>query len=335
LAQHVRELSFYLGMPAAVLGALGCLALVVRNDFRRLMLLAGVPALFNLVALGKIWQSRQLLPMTPFIAALIVLGWRHIAAASAAREGRRTLEWAVIAVCCFTWLAPMLVVRVSDGPRAPYGRLWSPVLWTRWQSAANHNQAEIRTLVRDATVDSVAILTDTWDADRYLHLALQESGYASIASEAAGESCAKTVELFSRGDRRILHIRLHQPFLPNWPQFAAARLETWARPCVADWRPARLVWLVPLEQLWWSLSDSSTGAVEAARSHALTTIAEDRYSPQLAIDLPRTELEMPLRGYRREIEQLRSPGTQWRAETLEDAERLMAGRVWPSTASRP
>jgi len=291
-----------------------------------------VPMLFNLVALGKIWQSRQLLPMTPFLAALLVLGWQHVVSASPERESRTALKWSVIAVCAFAWFAPILLVRVSDGPRAPYGRLWSPLLWRRWQDAANVNQAEIRALVQNTQVDSTAILTDTWDGDRYLHLALQETGYAPLDRDVTAEPCAKTTETFSRGKRRILHIRLHQPFLPNWPLFAAERLETWARPCVESWKPSRLAWLVPLEQLWWSLTDSTSSQLQSARVRALVTIAESRYSPQLVVNLSPSHLELPLRGYRREIEEVRSPAAsgRWRVESLQEAERLMAARVWPA-----
>ena len=51
--QHARELSLFLGIPAAILVALGCLALVRRRDYMRLLLLVGVPTLFNVIALER------------------------------------------------------------------------------------------------------------------------------------------------------------------------------------------------------------------------------------------------------------------------------------------
>jgi hypothetical protein len=336
-AQHARELSIFLGIPAGILVALGCFALAKRRDYRRLLLLAGVPALFNVVALGKIWQSRQLLPLTPFLAALIIIGWQHVVAVS--RQGRRrgALEWTVIALSALVWLAPILVVRVSDGPRAPYGRLWSPLLWTRWQDAANANQAEIRGLVATPLADSTAIITDTWDADRYLHLALQETGYHEIDLVKAPSACDRTAEMFARGSRRVLHVRLHQPFLPNWPQLAAARLQTWGTPCVVRWNAQRRVRLAPVWQLRRTLADSSGRLAQAARARALEVIARANYSPQLAIDIDVAALDALYRGYLSESMNEGRPVASDRSleEALRDAERRMAARVWASPASAP
>ena len=336
-AQHARELSFFLGIPAGVLAALGCFGLARRRDYRRLLLLGGVPALFNLVALGKIWQSRQLLTMTPFLAALLIYGWRHVVSQSRERKGRDPLEWTVIVLCCFAWVAPVLVVRVSDGPRAPYGRLWTPLLWRRWQHAANANQEEIRTLVENPRADSMAIITDTWDGDRYLHLALQETGYRQLENDDSYEACRKSAETFARGDRRILHIRLHQPFLPNWPQLAAARLEAWATPCITSWKPARLVRLAPIWQLQRSMADSTGSDLERVRARALATIAEAQYSPQLAVDLPTSGLDALHRGYVREAELTGPPVAIGLspADALREAENLMAARVWTSPLQTP
>jgi hypothetical protein len=337
LAQHARELSFFIGIPAGVLAAVGCLGVVRRRDYPRLLFLAGVPTLFNLVALGKIWQSRQLLPLTPFLASLIILGWRHVVSQSHQRLGRGPLEWTVIGVCCFAWFAPILVVRVSDGPRAPYGRLWTPLLWRRWQDAANSNQAEIRTLVEDPRADSTAIITDTWDGDRYLHLALQETGYRQLEGGGAPEPCEKTAETFARGDRRILHIRLHQPFLPNSSQLAAARLATWATPCIAAWRPSRLLRLAPIGQLRRSMSDSTGLEPQTVRARAVASILEAQYSPQLSVDLSASGLESLHRKYLTEAAQQQSSPASRRspAESLREAERLMGAQVWKARSGIP
>jgi len=336
-AQHAREVSLFIGIPAGVLIALGCLDLWRRRDYRRLLLLAGVPALFNLVALGKIWQSRQMLPMTPFLAALVIIGWRHVVSTSRGGKGRGALEWTAIAVCCFAWIAPILVVRVSDGPRAPYGRIWTPLLWRRWQDAANSNQTEIRTLVENPGADSTAIITDTWDGDRYLHLALQETGYRQLDGDGTLESCEKTAETFAKGDRRILHVRLHQPFLPNWPELAAGRLATWGTPCIERWRPARLLRLAPIWQLRRSMTDDAGEEPQVVRARALATIEKANYSPQLFVEIPVSSLESLHRGYLKEAAAQGSPFGDRRspAEALQNAERLMAARVWTSTSGTP
>ena len=335
-AQHAREASFFLGIPAAVLVAFGCLRLTRMRDRSRLLLLVGVPLLFNLVTFGKIWQARQLLPLTPFLAALLIVGWQHVSSASLDRDGR-ALERTVIAVCCLTWAAPILLVRVSDGPRAPYGRLWTPVLWRRWQHAASSNQTEMRALVDHPRRDSTVFLTDTWDGDRYLHLALQNGGYHLVETEDASDACSKAAELFARGDRRALHIRLHQPFLHNWRALAALRLETWARPCVARWKAERVIRIAPLDQLQWSMTDSVTGDLAVTRLRGLEQIAQSRYSPQLAVEVRPSDFASLRDAYLRESHQADSlyAGRSLPTMSLQQAERLMAARVWKSPPGTP
>jgi hypothetical protein len=278
-----------------------------------------------------------LLPLTPFLAALLILGWRHVESVSRERDGRGALEWTVIAVCCFTRIAPLFVVRVSDGPRAPYGRLWTPLLWRRWQDAANYNQAELRALVNDPSADSTAIITDTWDGDRYLHLALQETGYRVLKGDGIAEFCEKTTETFAKEHRRILHVRLHQPFLPNWAQLAAARLEKWATPCLALWKPRRLIRLTSLGQLQRSLTDSASSQLQAASARAVAVIAKSRYRPQVVVDLTPSSLASVRQGYMREAEQEDAPNASRRSptEALHEAEHLMSARVWKSPRGVP
>ena len=336
-AQHARELSLFLGIPAAVLVALGCVGLTRRHDYRRLLLLVGVPVLFNLVALGKIWQSRQLLPMTPFLAALAVVGWQHVASASRQGAGRSLLERTVLFVCVLVSLAPVLLVVTSDGPRAPYGRVWTPALWRRWQNAVDSNQAEIRSLVASSRADSSAIITDTWDADRYLHLALQESGFHELPDDSVPRPCQKAGEAFGSRDRRILHIRLHQPFLQSWPELAAARLEMLAQPCLDAWPLKRVLWLAPLAQLQEPTVDSLAADLPADRAQAITVMRTARYSPQVAVELLPSALEALRRAYLSGAAQGGTDDATRRSPSrlLEDADRLMAPRVWKSAPGSP
>jgi hypothetical protein len=183
----------------------------------------------------------------------------------------------------------------------------------------------------------MAIITDTWDADRYLHLALQETGYRQLMDGETSAACRKTAETFAKGDRRIMHIRLHQPFLPNWPQLAAARLDAWATPCITGWNPERLVRLAPIWQLRRSMTDSTGADLEAVRARALATIAQAQYSPQLMVELPTSALDSLHRAYVREAEQagLTTAGGRSSEDALREAERLMAARVWTSPADTP
>jgi hypothetical protein len=192
-------------------------------------------------------------------------------------------------------------------------------------------------LIATPRSDSTAIVTDTWDGDRYLHLALQETGYHALATDEATEACSKSAEIFGKGRRRVLHVRLHQPFLRNWPQFAAARLKTWGEPCILGWKPERLLRLAPIWQLREPTAVRAGSAARAARERALATMAATRYSPQVALEVAVSDLDSLYQGYLSEIpyEELRSASARTPTESLRDAERLMAARVWTSRSSAP
>jgi hypothetical protein len=113
--RHLGQLALFTGIVALPLCALGCVQLVRDRAWLRLALLVGVPALFNAVCLGKLWQARQLLPLTPFVAALLVVGVR--AAVEDARGwDRRAAAVLAAAVLAFSLLPPRRVT-IDDGPR--------------------------------------------------------------------------------------------------------------------------------------------------------------------------------------------------------------------------
>jgi len=330
LTLHAREIFLFLGIPGFVLAAFGCIGLIRARNYYSAALLLGVPVLFNLVGLGRIWQSRQLLPLTPFLAALAILGWQHVMLETRPRNSRIVFAFSMAFVCALAWIAPIFAVIDSDGPRAPYGRLWTPPVWRRWQDAVRSNHADLRLLVVSARAGSSAIITDTWDADRYLHLALQQSGYHETRRNGQTEPCEKTAEEFTRGTDRILHLRLHQPFLQNFNELAAARLETWGKPCLERWKPHHIIWLAPAGQLQSPAFDGISAEVSAARARAARVIAEAHYSPQLPIEVSLSALDLLKRSYLRDEKNRESVRHSTSSELLDWAERRMAPRVWTS-----
>jgi hypothetical protein len=117
------------------------------------------------------------------------------------------------------------------------------------------------------------------DADRYLHLALQETGIASSMDGETSAACRKT----ARPSPRLIGgscTRLHQPFLPTGRTRCGTaaclghalhrKLETGAtRPPRTDLAAA-------------AIDDGSTGSeLEAVRARALATIAQSQYSPPI------------------------------------------------------
>jgi hypothetical protein len=334
LSVHARELAFYVGMPVMILVALGVLSLFRRREFGRLLLLAGVPALFNLVALGKIWQSRQLLPMTPFFIALAAIGWQHIAATTA-RDGGR-LRAIVIAICIFVLVAPPFVIRMSDGPRAPYGRLWSPLLWMRWQSAVRTEFADIREFVANRPAGTSVVLTDTWNGDRYLHLTLQQAGYVVTTTAGADSTCGRVAEILDRGNRRVVHIRLHQPFLHEWRALSAARLERWGAPCISSLGVMDVTLLTPFRRALYLLDDSAHSFIAVGAWKEQAARAAIEYDPQTVVTIPSTSLGALQEGLLRDSHRDSSFAAlaNGQAAALARADSLMRPRVWKSEESQ-
>jgi hypothetical protein len=183
----------------------------------------------------------------------------------------------------------------------------------------------------------MAILTESWDADRYLHLALQESGYRHVEGPATPSACTKTAETFARGDRRILHVRLHEPFVQDWPLLAAARLETYGIACIESFKPARVFRLAPVEQIAWAMRGGARPDLSSVRARAMATISDSHYSPQIAFEVRPSELRPLARTYTDEAERAgyRLTTDESPAALLQKTERLMAARVWKAPSAMP
>jgi hypothetical protein len=325
LAPHAREFAYFIGTPAALLLAFGLLRLTKERDVLRLALLVGVPLFFNLVALGKILQSRQLLPLTPFFAALTIIGWQHLAAQSE-DFSRRRLRLVVVAVSALVLFGPFARRQVSDGPRAPYGRFWSPLLWMRWQNAVDANLGELQRLVAGVHPSAAAtMLTDTWDADRYLHLALQREGYR-IADIAGGQpACARVGELFVRGGAQVLHLRLHQPFLSSWRSLAEQRFRRLALSCLAQTRSGPLYLIAPGGRAVLLLQNSPSLRTRIDLPALAAAYARTGYDRLLLLPLSSADVTPLAASY---AEDAKKFGGTDADDDLARAERLMRNQVW-------
>ncbi|HEV2735565.1 MAG TPA: hypothetical protein VGV85_12045, partial [Longimicrobiaceae bacterium] len=333
--RHLHEVAVFVGVPAGILVALGTYHLARRREYLRLLLLAGVPLLFNLVYLAELWQSRQLLPLTPFIAALAARGWQGLAP-------RAVPPWpgkaraAFVAAALAVTLAPPVWVLPDDGPRAMLGigRAWSPPLWTRWQRAVHANIRDIGVFASGVSAARpAAVLTDTWDGDRYLHLALQESGYAAVPVARTPPACARTAELFRKGGRYVLHVRLHEPFLAGWEVLLPARLETYGIPCLAAVRPSATFLLAPAGRVEELLGPDVRANPRVARERADSVRRRTGYHPQAAVPLTPSSMARLRHRYRRDAAGAR--GELARPIDLPEAERLLSSQVGFPDGRRP
>ncbi|MGI9089850.1 MAG: hypothetical protein ACR2GG_01965 [Gemmatimonadaceae bacterium] len=250
---HLKQVLYFVGLPGAMLIVLGAWQLLSRREYLRLALLAGVPLFYNVVLLGKVWEGRQLLALTPFFAALAVRGIQFVfrdlkgTAATFARTS-------VVAFTLLVVLFPHTPDHLDDGPRSFIGRAWRPPVWLRWQRAVSGNLAELRSFMASVGAPGpgpVAVMTDEWNADRYTHMVLQEDGYKVVPIASVYPACASTAELFQRGDKRILHVRMHEPFLEYPELFLAERLNSYAMPCLAAAQPSEMYLTALLSRLQW------------------------------------------------------------------------------------
>jgi len=227
------EAMFFLGLPVALLATRGAIAVIFRKDVWTALLLIGVPVLYLIVYQGKLWQSRQLLPLAPFVLALALHGWALLSPLVARnRITAASLAAYVLVVVAVPPFAFKDAFVFSDGPRAVLGRLWMPLYWVDWQNRVRTNFAEIEKLASEHTSGTELVLTNDWDADRYTHLVLQEAGF-TLSSTETNSSCGPVTETFRRADREILHIRLHLPVLSRYALPAMPILfDTYAQPCL-------------------------------------------------------------------------------------------------------
>lgn len=329
--QHAVEFAIFVGIPAGLLALAGLYRLVRCRDAFRLLLLAGVPLVFNVVVLGKLWQSRQVLPLTPFLAALTVLGWQQLAP-KAHRWPSPLARYAFAVATAVVLFAPLVRQGFSDGPRFWLGRFWSPPRWTHWQLAVNTNVDEIeRFATALRTPRPAAVVTDSWNGDRYLHLALQESGFAPVAAGRLDPACAKVAELFRRGSQEVLHIRLHEPFLQSWPARTSRRLEERGTPCLRAARPTSTFLLAPLSRLDRLLGRDLPVNSWVARERLDSTYARAGYEPQVAVRLNQSAMTRLWLAYGSEAAAYlrQAPASErYRDADLAGVERLLSGQVW-------
>jgi hypothetical protein len=271
LLRQAIQIVTFLGVPGLALAAAGAATLVRGRHYGRLALLAGVPVLYNLITLGKMWQARQLLPLLPLVVTLVVIGWQVLAPYRVARSlaaalvalslvgpspGRLTqdptlppspgVEGAVLArVGAYM---PPLLRSYDDGPRVLTGRLWNLAEWHRWQAHQNGNQERLRRFARTLAAEHPggpirAVLSDEFTSDEYTHFALQEAGFQVRPAAAEYPACARVGELWERRGVRVLHVRLHVPFVTSYEPLIPQRLAADGIPCLDAVRPAEMFYV--------------------------------------------------------------------------------------------
>lgn len=238
--RQAEQILLFFSVPGLILAAAGVLALARRREYLRLLLLAGVPALYNVITFGKLWQARQLLPLTPMFVSLTVLGWQVLPSLVGRRRPAAWPRWAIAALTTVVLFAPPSLVVLEDGPRVLLaGRVGNLREWLRWQRGQNANQRYLRALASELGARGPAVvITDEFTADEYMHFALQEAGFSATPAGSAYPACRRTAELWRNGDRVVVHVRLHFPFVTSYVPLIPQRFAADGMPCIAAVRPA-------------------------------------------------------------------------------------------------
>jgi hypothetical protein len=292
LANQLALLITFAGLAGLILLLLGASTLFRQGAWLRVALLVGIPLLLNLILVGKMWEVRQLLALTPFFGALVAIGINRLAIDF--REGQRLLPVVVgltELVCLF---APASQIYVKDGPRESFGRIEGIGLWRAWQQSVENDMSRIGGVVAAAQPNTtLAIIADQWDEDRYAHLELLQHGYRSVASTPL---CSKVASTMQRGNRRIVHITLQQTFVSYWEAIQADRLQNLVLPCLNAERPGATVLLVGEVRAGFMFNQAVMRKLGAASADPRLFAAG--YTPILAIPLDADRLVRVEQVYR-------------------------------------
>ncbi|NJL07119.1 MAG: hypothetical protein HC900_01835 [Methylacidiphilales bacterium] len=241
-ARHIREIVTFVGLPAGLLAAIGMVALIRQRALLRLAILLAPIILVNAVFAGTLWESRQAMNLTPFVVTLTAIGVMQLLPSPTAGRLGLWARGAIAAVIAAIVLVPSRV-GYDDGPRHYWGRVLSIVHWRNWQTGVVAERATIRSVVETDRPGLRVIITDNWNPDRYVHVAMVDAGFRAQAPAGVEPACAQIAESFERGAQRILHVRIFQGFLKENPVLSHERLETLVRPCLDAVGPVETVLL--------------------------------------------------------------------------------------------
>ncbi|NJL07120.1 MAG: hypothetical protein HC900_01840 [Methylacidiphilales bacterium] len=238
--RHVREAVIFLGLPATLLAAIGVVALIRQRALLRLAILLAPIIVVNAAFVGNLWQSRQLMSLAPFVVALTAIGVMQLLPSPASSRAGLWVRGAVAAVVAAILFVPS-PGGFDDGPRDLIGRVPGIAHWREWQEGVSAEMATIRGAVETDRPGLRVIITDDWNPDRYVHLAIVDAGFRPQAPARFEPACAQIAEHFERGAQRLLHVRIYQGFVKGNIVLNRGRHDTLVRPCLDAVAPVETV----------------------------------------------------------------------------------------------
>ncbi|MHC1548054.1 hypothetical protein [Phyllobacterium sp. K27] len=174
--------------------------------------LIGYPLLLAIYALMTSREVRYIYPLlTPIVATIGGRGLQWVATAvTSCSKYEKAAALVIVMLGAVSFVTPptlLWVSSVSDGPRMFLGRLWSPLLWERWQGAVGTSMNRIAQLVEQIGHHNSAVVISTHHNDVfYLRLRLFEAGFKPALPATLSVSC-RGVSTYHRGAQVVFHIR--------------------------------------------------------------------------------------------------------------------------------
>ena len=302
---------YFVGLAGLVLVSVGAYALIRRKELLPALRLLAAPAVMLVVLRHNLWETRQLLALTPFVGALAAIALRMIFERVHTIE-QQLFRAATAALIAVTLVGPVTGAGFADGPRVFTGRVWEIPVIRQWQYGARRDVAGLDGLVvRSSRAPLTILIADGANEDRYLHLSLLDRGFRLGAPDTLPAVCRAAAEHFQRGAAHLIMVRNYQSFVPYAGALVAERFEHRSLPCIRAFGPAPLLLVSTSEHVAKLLPEESVRPVlrpPADYPHLDRRIYAWSNGPIAAVAVDRPGQDRLLAAYRREVDEYNATG---------------------------
>jgi hypothetical protein len=268
------------------------------------------PAILGLIALRMSSEVRYIFPL--FAPVIAVHGGRGLEAWFATLARRTVAGVAMAALLAATLLLPPRVY-VFDSPQAMWGRLWMPILWSRWHARVAGNLAVIDGLVGEADRSPRLLVINThFNDELFFKERVIQAGYAVLEPSTVFPGCTG-FSLYGKAGHLVAQVRTDNQYrqvATGRTHYAALMLDTaLACPALATFSPAYVTVYGTNNRLFlhetadpalwgnlWHYFRPVSGLSEAFSASSLLSLHPWQAEAALATQ-PRRLLEAKLRAY--------------------------------------
>lgn len=245
----IAIVDYFLGVGGIALVGMGIYQVIrEKRVLPALRLLAPVAVLIFVVR-DSLWQTRQLLALTPFFGALAAIALRTICYQVVTNE-QRLARAGVFFLIGISLIGPVTGIGFADGPRVFTGRVWNIATVRNWQARSRSDVAALDGLIQQTKrLPLTVLVADGWDEDRYLHLSLLDRGYVLRQADTLPIACRAAADHYQHGATNLVVIRNYQSFVPYAQGLTAIRFEQRSLPCARALASSPLVFVSTAPQL--------------------------------------------------------------------------------------